>query len=287
MRFPLFAVVMFTAFACFAQTPKPASDAKSSNDSMFQQADRNDDGFIDANEAPPRAKAMLSKLDKDGDGKISYVEFLERRGNPTSPKRGSKSGGRPGEIVAPAAREERHPEALKAGDIAPEFSLPLVDGTESVSLSELRRDKPVVLVFGSIRCSPFRREVQEVEKLYQQYREHVNFAMIYIREAHPNSEIFVKDEQGEEVLKKFVQTDELDLRKSHAQYCERTLDLSFPMLMDSIDNQTNMAYSGWPIRLVIVGTDGKVISPGAQGPQGFSPESVAAWARQLTVSIEK
>ncbi len=283
MRLPLTALAMLTAFACYAQTTKQATDVKSSDDVMFQRADRNQDGFIEANEAPPRARAMISDLDSDDDGKISLAEFLARRVNAVDEKRRLKTGGRQGEVVAPAAKEERYPEALKTGDVAAEFNLPRVDGKATVSLSELRHDKPVVLVFGSISCSPFRREVQAVEKLYQQYRDQVNFAMIYIREAHPDSELFVEDEQGEKLLKKFVQTDDLKLRKSHAQYCERTLNLSFPMLLDSVDNQTNKAYSAWPIRLVIVGTDGKVISPGAKGPQGFSPETVATWASQLTI----
>ncbi len=285
-RVSVLVIAMWTAVVCVAQTTEPRSDARSIADSVFQRADRDGDGFIDAGEAPPRAKAMLPKLDKDHDGRLSESEFRESRPTQVGTKRGKQLGRRPGEVVAPAAKEERYPEVLKIGDVAPEFTLPRVDATGTVSLSELRRDKPVVLVFGSISCSPFRREVQSVEKLYQQHGDRVNFVMIYIREAHPDSEIFVKNEQGDEVLEKFTQTDEFGLRKSHAQYCERTLDLSFPMLMDSVDNQTNMAYSGWPIRLVIVGTDGKVVSPGAPGPQGFSPEAVTAWARELTSKSE-
>jgi peroxiredoxin len=39
--------------------------------------------------------------------------------------------------------------APKAGDMAPDFTLFNVTGTESVTLSDFRRKKPVVLVFGS------------------------------------------------------------------------------------------------------------------------------------------
>lgn len=236
MRLPFALLVSLIALASFAQAPKSALDVKSSDDAMFQRADRNHDGFIDSNEVPPRAKAMLSKFDDDADGKISLAEFTAHRGTMLGQKRRAKTGGRPGEVIAPAAKEERHPEVLKTGDVAPEFTLPGVDGTATISLSELRHDKPVVLVFGSISCSPFRREVQAVEKLYQEFQDQMNFAMIYIREAHPDSEIFVKDEQGEKLLKKFIQTNDLELRKSHAQYCERTLNLSFPMLMDSVQS---------------------------------------------------
>lgn len=39
--------------------------------------------------------------------------------------------------------------APKTGDLAPDFTLASVDGTETVTLSQFRRKKPVVLVFGS------------------------------------------------------------------------------------------------------------------------------------------
>jgi hypothetical protein len=40
-------------------------------------------------------------------------------------------------------------EAPKVGDVAPEFTLPTLDGKQTVKLSQGRSDKPVVLVFGS------------------------------------------------------------------------------------------------------------------------------------------
>ncbi len=39
--------------------------------------------------------------------------------------------------------------APKLGDEAPDFSLPTLDGKETVKLSQHRNEKPVVLVFGS------------------------------------------------------------------------------------------------------------------------------------------
>jgi hypothetical protein len=40
-------------------------------------------------------------------------------------------------------------DAPKAGDVAPDFTLSDVTGTESVTLSDFRDSKPVVLFFGS------------------------------------------------------------------------------------------------------------------------------------------
>jgi peroxiredoxin len=37
----------------------------------------------------------------------------------------------------------------RVGDVAPDFSLPAVDGASAVTLSSFRGKRPVVLVFGS------------------------------------------------------------------------------------------------------------------------------------------
>jgi AhpC/TSA family len=55
----------------------------------------------------------------------------------------------PGEVNTPPARAERHPDRLKVGDPAPDFTLPLVKGKGAVRLSSLRDRKPVVLIFAS------------------------------------------------------------------------------------------------------------------------------------------
>ena len=156
-----------------------------------------------------------------------------------------------------------------------------------MALHDVIRNKPVVLVFGSISCSPFRQRVELVERLYQQHKDKVNFVMVYIREAHPDSVIMVKGLDDSESLQTFIQTDDVKLRKEHAQTCNRTLKLSFPMLMDAVDNKINAAYAGWPIRLVIVGQDGKIIDPGSKGPQGFQPEKLEAWLKDFSEKKKK
>jgi peroxiredoxin len=40
-------------------------------------------------------------------------------------------------------------QAPKAGDIAPDFTLSDISGTESVTLSDFRGSRPVALIFGS------------------------------------------------------------------------------------------------------------------------------------------
>jgi len=56
---------------------------------------------------------------------------------------------RPGEVNTPPARGERYKTTLKAGDVAPDFTLPDQTGKQQVTLSSFRGRKPVVLIFGS------------------------------------------------------------------------------------------------------------------------------------------
>ena len=44
----------------------------------------------------------------------------------------------------------------------------------------------------------------------------------------------------------------------------------FPALIDGIDNRVERAYTGWPDRLYVIGTDGRLRYKSAPGPFGFS-----------------
>jgi hypothetical protein len=61
-----------------------------------------------------------------------------------------------------------------------------------------------------------------------------------------------------------------DDREEIAATCVVKLAVKLPALVDGIDNRTERAYTGWPDRLYIVGTDGRVKFKSAPGPYGFS-----------------
>jgi hypothetical protein len=120
-----------------------------------------------------------------------------------------------------------------------------------------------------------------VEKLYQQYKDRAEFLLVYIREAHPDSVIYVARE-GTETLEKVLQTDDLAARAANAKICNETLKLSFTTVLDREDNAVNEAYAGWPDRFVIVGVDGKIAYYGPPGPGGFKPNEVEEWLKANT-----
>jgi peroxiredoxin len=59
--------------------------------------------------------------------------------------------------------------ALKAGEIAPDFSLPTVDG-KRFSLADALRRGPVVLAFFKISCPVCQYELPFLERMYAEYK---------------------------------------------------------------------------------------------------------------------
>jgi AhpC/TSA family/EF hand len=124
--------------------------------SALERFDKNKDGSLDRSEVPDGMARRFKQTDLDGDGKLSARELERAAGGPGRRRPGgpatrpaTRPGDRPGEVITPAAAGERHPDTLKAGDPAPDFTLPDTTGTKEVTLSGFRGKRPVVLIFAS------------------------------------------------------------------------------------------------------------------------------------------
>jgi hypothetical protein len=97
----------------------------------------------------------------------------------------------------------------------------------------------------------------------------VQFYIVYIREAHaidspsPNY-------QGP-LLEDPIDIDE---RSKAATTCVADLNLPIPAIVDGLDDAVNRAYAGWPDRLYLIGTDGRLTYAGGRGPMGFAPDEL-------------
>jgi len=109
----------------------------------------------------------------------------------------------------------------------------------------------------------------------------VEFVLVYIREAHPDS-VLVALKDGKEVLTKIGQTETVEKRAEHAEICVAALKLSVPTVIDGEDNKVNAAYAGWPDRMYVVGKNGLIAYKGRPGPSGFLPSEVEAWLKNNT-----
>ena len=47
----------------------------------------------------------------------------------------------------------------------------------------------------------------------------------------------------------------------------------------SAGGEVNAAYAGWPDRMYVVGTDGRIAYQGGPGPRGFLPAEVEKWLK--------
>lgn len=68
-------------------------------------------------------------------------------------------------------------------------------------------------------------------------------------------------------------------RTAVATLCQINLDLQMPMLVDSIGNTVEETYIAMPMRLYLIGREGKTVYTGDRGPAGFNPDTWEAAIR--------
>ncbi len=162
--------------------------------------------------------------------------------------------------------------SIEVGDMAPVFTVKTLKTYTPVQLSSLWAEKPVVLVFGSYTCPPFRREAPALNNLSLEYKDKVNFYSVYIQEAHPTDGWAMQTNVREQVLFRSPR-DEAE-RATVAGTCLRKLGIQFPAVVDGIDNRVEIAYSAWPDRLYLIAPNGRVLYKSKPGPFGFHPEEL-------------
>jgi type I thyroxine 5'-deiodinase len=156
---------------------------------------------------------------------------------------------------------------LEVGQPAPDFELAARDGSGRVRLSSLRRAKPVVLVFASYTCPPFRREMPAVKKVYEDYRDRASFYFVYIEEAHARDVWPLESNVRDKV--DYSTPQDLTERTGLATTCAKAMQIEFPMLVDELDNNVADAYAAWPTRFYVVDREGRIAFKSRPGPFGF------------------
>jgi hypothetical protein len=159
------------------------------------------------------------------------------------------------------------PPGPSLNDPAPDFTLKQLDTGKDVTLSQVIGPKPIVLVFGDFTCGPFRGQAGNIAKLGKKYGDRATFLMVYVREPHPLDgwRMGHNDAAGVAVR----QPRNFEERLNVARACNARLDLGFPMLVDTMDDAVNNAYSGVPSRLYLIDRAGKVAFKNGRGPFGF------------------
>ena len=124
-----------------------------------------------------------------------------------------------------------------------------------------------------------------LNEIHETYKNHVEFLLIYIHEAHPSDGWQTPQNLYDAVVYQ-APTDD-DERAEIANACQIGLDLKMPMLVDGIDNAVEEAYVSEPIRMYMIDREGILTFNGAPGPAGFNPDDwEAAIQEQLEIAAE-
>lgn len=101
----------------------------------------------------------------------------------------------------------------------------------------------------------------------------MRFLVVYIREAHPEEGWILPENRRSGVAVHEPTTD--DERRAAAATCALNLKMSMLTVIDGIDNAVASAYGGWPDRLYLIASDGRIVYQGGEGPFGFKPDELA------------
>lgn len=104
--------------------------------------------------------------------------------------------------------------------------------------------------------------------IYEEYKDRVEFFIVYIREAH------ALDSRSPSSFKMIEDPISFGERKEVAGQCVADLDMPMPAIVDRLDDEVNAAYGAWPDRLYLVGANGKIAYAGGQGPFLFNPDEL-------------
>lgn len=83
----------------------------------------------------------------------------------------------------------------------------------------------------------------------------------------------------------FSSPKDIEERNSLAGTCVRKLGIKFPALLDSFENTTEKAYTGWPDRIYLIDAAGRIAYKSKPGPFGFLPAELETALREQTGSV--
>ncbi|MDA7672882.1 hypothetical protein OAM04_03375 [bacterium] len=164
----------------------------------------------------------------------------------------------------------------KNAPVAGEFAL---DGVvfdpstrNEVELSSLWKRIPGILVFGSGSCTSSNLFNKDLNHLANRYEGKASFNLIYIREAHPEGgfQPMLQNDFANEEIPPIQDPSDLESRCQAALDFRKRKGLNLNFLVDDIDDPVAASWGAWPTRIFVVGSDGKILYAGDQGPWYFS-----------------
>ena len=107
------------------------------------------------------------------------------------------------------------------------------------------------------------------------------FFFIYISEAHPHDPEGTPEPENVAEGISIDEHESFQQRLDAAETCQTDLDLSMPILVDTLSGYAENAYGAWPDRIYIIGKDGRIAYRGDPGPPGFNAEEMGERLRAV------
>lgn len=119
-------------------------------------------------------------------------------------------------------------------------------------------------------------------ELYEEYRDEVEFIVVYVKEAHPTdkwwlgrsrTQTFFHELSGNPARLDIEEPVTLEQRRKVAASCRANLfDGVVPLYVDVMNDRVSQMYAAKPTRIYLIGTDGRVVYNPGIGPFGFNPD---------------
>lgn len=134
--------------------------------------------------------------------------------------------------------------AAAPGETFPAFELITTSGIR-LDNQIVFGDKPVLFIFGSMTCPMTASAAPSVQDLYEKFGEHVDFIMLYVREAHP----------GEN----YSQAETLEEKLDNARALKQFFEIEWTVAADNIDGELHQALDPKPNSAFLTNSEGKIL----------------------------
>jgi hypothetical protein len=112
----------------------------------------------------------------------------------------------------------------------------------------------------------------EIEELREEFSSVARFAIVYIKEAHPEDEWQSENNVKQDVV--YPQPQTFEARMDLARDFVDRMDVKTQTLVDDIRNTAMACYAAWPERIYVIDRQGRITYKGGVGPFYFEPEAL-------------
>lgn len=109
-----------------------------------------------------------------------------------------------------------------------------------------------------------------------------SFAIVYIKEAHPDDEWQMDSNLDSKVV--FEQPKTFETRLELARTFVDSMKVETDTYVDDIRNTALACYAAWPERIYVIDTDGRILYKGGVGPFYFEPDDLREYLSEMSAS---